>query len=82
MKVKIERCSAPIFWYRDYIGKIFEVEEVIDSHRTYRVLNPPKKAIKYIREKNVDWIGGIYICVEDCEDELFIAMRNIIEEKS
>lgn len=78
MKVKIERCSAPIFWYKDYIGKVFEVEE---NGTTYKVIHPPKKAMTYVKQRNPEWTGSLYLCVEDCEDEFFIAMRNVIEEK-
>lgn len=81
MKVKIERCSAPIFWYKDYIGKVFEVEPREGIETTFLVLNPPQKAVDYVRLRNNIWEGNLYICIEDCEDEFFIAMRNVVEEE-
>lgn len=81
MKVKIEKCYSPVFWYKDYIGKVFEVREGIGRSVNWEVVNPPKEAMMYVRKRNPDWGGTLYVCVDDCEDEFFIVMRNVLEEE-
>lgn len=39
MKVKIIKCSGPIYWYKEYVGQVFEVDNITRPGGLYRVLN-------------------------------------------
>lgn len=78
LKVKVIKCSYYKYWYKDYIGEVFEVVGEKD-HELFKVVHPPKKAIDYVRS-NEDWRGELHIQKKDCEDEFFALMRSIINE--
>jgi len=78
LKVKVLKCSEANFWYKEYVGKIFKVVKEPNDDDVWRVINPPRKAVKYIRETS-NWRGGLWLQRKDCEDEFFILMRTVLD---
>ena len=78
LKVKVLTCSEPNFWYKDYIGKVFKVLEYNDN--TFQVLNKPRHAVDYVRLRELNWDGNLFLQKRDCEDEFFSYMRSVLDE--
>jgi len=78
-KVKVLTCCEPNFWYKDYLGQVFTVVEDEGDIQLWRVLNPPKKAVRYVQERENGWKGDLFLQKRDCEDEFFILMRSVVD---
>ena len=68
MKVKIIKCSSKDYWYKDYIGGVFIVNENDRKNSKYRVVGD-------------NYIGGRFIDAVDCEIIQEEAQMKLTEEE-